>query len=94
MLLPFSASAQKGKRKAVSKKKAPVTIVQEEPEEEEEDPRLLQMLNATERIIVIDSMVVGRNNVLAAIFQTLRKDAWSAIRTFSVKVMTRPATST
>lgn len=68
MLLPFSASAQKGKRKAVSKKKAPVTIVQEEPEEEEEDPRLQQMLNATERIIVIDSMVVGRNNVLAAIF--------------------------
>ena len=62
ILVPFTAQAQKKKPKKVVKK--PPVVVVEEPQE---DPRIIEMREATQQIIFIDSMVVGKDDFLSAI---------------------------
>ena len=59
LLLPLSVSAQKKKKRVVKK---PVVI-----EEPQEDPRITNMREMTQRIIIIDSIVVDKEQVLAQI---------------------------
>lgn len=59
LLLPLPMLAQK--KKAI--KKPPVVVV----EEPQEDPRITEMREATQQIIFIDSVVVGKNDFLSAI---------------------------
>ena len=61
LLLPLSVQAQKKNKKVV--KKPPVVVV----EEPQEDPRITEMREATQQIIFIDSIVVGKNNFLSSI---------------------------
>ena len=65
LLLAFApASAQKSKKKATAKKaavvKKPVVV------EPEEDPKVTKMLEATQRIVFIDSVVVDKKNFLSS----------------------------
>ena len=62
LLVPFTVQAQKKKKKVV--KKPPVVVVEEEPQE---DPRIIEMREATQQIIFIDSVVVGKNDFLSAV---------------------------
>ena len=61
LLAPLSMQAQKKKKPVV--KKAPVVVV----EEPQEDPRITEMREATQQIVFIDSVVVAKNDFLAAI---------------------------
>ena len=60
LLAPLSMLAQK-KKPVV--KKAPVVVV----EEPQEDPRIVEMREATQQIIFIDSVVVAKNDFLSSI---------------------------
>ena len=51
LLLPFSLNAQKKKKRPVKK---PVVVVVEEPQE---DPRITNMREMTQQIVIIDSIV-------------------------------------
>ena len=62
LLVPFTVQAQKKKKKVV--KKPPVVVVEEEPQE---DPRIIEMREATQQILFIDSVVVGKNDFLSAV---------------------------
>ena len=61
LLLPLSVGAQKKKKRVVKKPK--VEIV----EEPQEDPRITNMREMTQQIIIIDSIVVDKEQVLAQI---------------------------
>ena len=61
LLVPLSMQAQKKKKVVV--KKPPVVVV----EEPQEDPRITEMREATQQIIFIDSVVVAKDDFLAAI---------------------------
>ena len=58
LLLPLSMGAQKKKKRVVKK---PVV------EEPQEDPRITNMREMTQRVIIIDSIVVDKNQALAQI---------------------------
>ena len=58
-LLPFSLSAQKKKKRAVKK---PVVVVVEEPQE---DPRITNMREMTQQIVIIDSIVTDKSQFLS-----------------------------
>lgn len=58
-LLPFSLSAQKKKKRPVKK---PVVVVVEEPQE---DPRITNMREMTQQIVIIDSIVTDKNQFLS-----------------------------
>jgi exonuclease VII small subunit len=62
LFIPFTAQAQKKKKTVV--KKPPVVVVEEEPQE---DPRIIEMREATQQIIFIDSVVVGKNEFLSGV---------------------------
>lgn len=63
LAMPFSTSAQK-KKPAPQKKAAGVKKpVKEEPEE---DPRIMEMLEATQQIVFIDSVIVDKKDFLKA----------------------------
>lgn len=57
--LPFSLSAQKKKKRAVKK---PVVVVVEEPQE---DPRITNMREMTQQIVIIDSIVTDKSQFLS-----------------------------
>lgn len=61
LLLPLTVGAQKKKKRVVKKPK--VEIV----EEPQEDPRITNMREMTQQIIIIDSIVVDKEQVLAQI---------------------------
>ena len=61
LLIPFTAQAQKKKKTVVKK---PPVVVEEEPQE---DPRIIEMREATQQIIFIDSVVVGKNEFLSGV---------------------------
>ncbi len=56
LLLPFSMGAQKKKKRVVKK---PVVI-----EEPQEDPRITNMREMTQQILIIDSIVVDKDQIL------------------------------
>ena len=58
-LLPFSLSAQKKKKRPVKK---PVVVVVEEPQE---DPRITNMREMTQQIVIIDSIVADKSQFLS-----------------------------
>ena len=58
-LLPLSLSAQKKKKRAVKK---PVVVVVEEPQE---DPRITNMREMTQQIVIIDSIVTDKSQFLS-----------------------------
>ena len=58
-LLPFSLNAQKKKKRAVKK---PVVVVVEEPQE---DPRITNMREMTQQIVIIDSIVTDKSQFLS-----------------------------
>ena len=58
ILLPLSMSAQKKKKRVV--KKPPVVVV----EEPQEDPRITNMREMTQQIVIIDSIVTDKDDVL------------------------------
>ena len=58
-LLPFSLSAQKKKKRPMKK---PVVVVVEEPQE---DPRITNMREMTQQIIIIDSIVTDKSQFLS-----------------------------
>ena len=58
LLLPFSMDAQKKKKKKVKK---PVIEVVEEPQE---DPRITNMREMTQQIVIIDSIVTDKERIL------------------------------
>ena len=60
LLLPLSVGAQKKKKRVIKK---PVVEI----EETQEDPRITNMREMTQRIIIIDSIVVDKDQVLAQI---------------------------
>lgn len=60
-LLPLSIQGQKKKRRVVKK---PVPVVVEQPEE---DPRISDMRQMTQQIVIIDSLVCDKNTLLSAI---------------------------
>ena len=60
LLLPLAMQAQKKKNVV---KKPPVVVV----EEPQEDPRIVEMREATQKIVFIDSIVVDKNNFLSSI---------------------------
>lgn len=62
LLMPVAASAQRRKKAAKPKPKPKVEVV-----EEEEDPRIAQMLEATQKVVFIDSMVVSRSDFMSHI---------------------------
>lgn len=57
--LPLSLSAQKKKKRAVKK---PVVVVVEEPQE---DPRITNMREMTQQIVIIDSIVTDKSQFLS-----------------------------
>lgn len=57
MLMPAAADAQRRKKKAAKPKPKVEEVV-------EEDPRIAQMLEATQQVVFIDSMVVSRANFM------------------------------
>ena len=59
LLIPFSATAQRGKSSSRNKKA--------KKEEVTEDPRITQMLTAVRQIMFVDSMVVDKNNFISHI---------------------------
>ena len=59
LLLPFSLNAQKKKKRVVKK---PVVEVVEEPQE---DPRITNMREMTQQIVIIDSVVTDKEHFLA-----------------------------
>ena len=59
LLLPFSLNAQKKKKRAVKK---PVVVIVEEPQE---DPRITNMREMTQQIIIIDSIVTDKDRFLS-----------------------------
>ena len=59
LFLPFSMSAQKKKKRAVKK---PVVVVVEEPQE---DPRITNMREMTQQIVIIDSIVTDKSQFLS-----------------------------
>ena len=59
LLLPFSLNAQKKKKRPVKK---PVVEVVEEPQE---DPRITNMREMTQQIIIIDSIVTDKDQFLS-----------------------------
>ena len=63
LLVPFTIQAQKQKKKKSVTKKPPVVVV----EEPQEDPRIVEMREATQQIVFIDSVVVGKNDFLSSI---------------------------
>ena len=58
-LLPFSLNAQKKKKRPVKK---PVVVVVEEPQE---DPRITNMREMTQQIVIIDSIVTDKSLFLS-----------------------------
>ncbi len=60
LLLPFTIEAQKKKKRVVKK---PTVEVVEEPEE---DPRITNMREMTQQIIIIDSIVADKDKFLAS----------------------------
>ena len=60
LLLPLTIEAQKKKKRVV--KKPPVEVV----EEPEEDPRITNMREMTQQIVIIDSIVLEKDSILAA----------------------------
>ena len=58
-LLPLSLSAQKKKKRPVKK---PVVVVVEEPQE---DPRITNMREMTQQIVIIDSIVTDKSQFLS-----------------------------
>lgn len=61
ILLPLAAEGQKKKKRVV--KKPPVVVVEEEPQE---DPRITDMREMTQQIVIIDSLVTDRDEFLKA----------------------------
>ena len=59
LLLPFSLNAQKKKKRPVKK---PVVVVVEEPQE---DPRITNMREMTQQIVIIDSIVTDKDHFLS-----------------------------
>ena len=59
LLLPFSLNAQKKKKRPVKK---PVVVVVEEPQE---DPRITNMREMTQQIVIIDSIVTDKDCFLS-----------------------------
>ena len=59
LFLPLSLSAQKKKKRAVKK---PVVVVVEEPQE---DPRITNMREMTQQIVIIDSIVTDKDRFLS-----------------------------
>ena len=59
LLLPFSLNAQKKKKRPVKK---PVVVVVEEPQE---DPRITNMREMTQQIVIIDSIVTYKSQFLS-----------------------------
>jgi len=59
LLLPFSLNAQKKKKRPVKK---PVVAIVEEPQE---DPRITNMREMTQQIVIIDSIVTDKNQFLS-----------------------------
>ena len=59
LLLPFSLNAQKKKKRPVKK---PVVVVVEEPQE---DPRITNMREMTQQIVIIDSIVTDKSQFLS-----------------------------
>ena len=59
LLLPFSLNAQKKKKRPVKK---PVVVVMEEPQE---DPRITNMREMTQQIVIIDSIVADKSQFLS-----------------------------
>ena len=59
LLLPLSLSAQKKKKRPVKK---PVVVVVEEPQE---DPRITNMREMTQQIVIIDSIVADKSRFLS-----------------------------
>ena len=59
LLLPFSLNAQKKKKRPVKK---PVVVVVEEPQE---DPRITNMREMTQQIVIIDSIVTDKDRFLS-----------------------------
>lgn len=59
LLLPLSLSAQKKKKRPVKK---PVVVVVEEPQE---DPRITNMREMTQQIVIIDSIVADKSQFLS-----------------------------
>ena len=60
LLLPFSLNAQKKKKRAAKK---PVVAIVEEPQE---DPRITNMREMTQQIVIIDSIVTDKDRFLSA----------------------------
>ena len=58
LLIPISVSAQKQQKKKTVIKNPPVVVV----EEPQEDPRIVEMREATQKIVFIDSVVVAKND--------------------------------
>ncbi|MBR4729148.1 MAG: hypothetical protein IK075_02700 [Prevotella sp.] len=63
LLVPLTIQAQKQQKKNAVVKKPPVVVV----EEPQEDPRIIEMREATQQIIFIDSVVVAKNDFLSSI---------------------------
>ena len=59
LLLPFSLNAQKKKKRPVKK---PIVVVVEEPQE---DPRITNMREMTQQIVIIDSIVTDKDRFLS-----------------------------
>ena len=59
LFLPLSLSAQKKKKRPVKK---PVVVVVEEPQE---DPRITNMREMTQQIVIIDSIVADKSQFLS-----------------------------
>ena len=60
LLLPFSLNAQKKKKRSAKK---PVVAIVEEPQE---DPRITNMREMTQQIVIIDSIVTDKDRFLSA----------------------------
>ena len=58
LLVPLTIQAQKQQKKNAVVKKPPVVVV----EEPQEDPRIIEMREATQQIIFIDSVGVAKND--------------------------------
>ena len=59
LLVPFTVQAQK--KNKVIKKQPPVVVV----EEPQEDPRITNMREMTQQIVIIDSVVTDKDDFLA-----------------------------
>jgi len=76
LLLPLSISAQKKKRRAVKK---PVI------EEPQEDPRITNMREMTQQILIIDSIVVDKDQILPHLRLSSETGSLMTTRDFSGK---------